>query len=173
MTLLERVSGDLAARQVPHALIGAAAMAVHGVSRSTVDEDLLVTDRRVLEPAFWSFLLEGTSADVRPGSADDPLAGVVRVTAGTERHVDLVVGRAAWQTAIIERAAARTRGGQLPVAEAADLVLLKLYAGGSQDRWDIEQLIGVNAAAARVVDARATELPRECQRLWAELQSPS
>lgn len=34
LELLARVSAELAAREIPHALIGAGALAVHGVSRS-------------------------------------------------------------------------------------------------------------------------------------------
>lgn len=52
MTLLERVVDRLASEAVPHALIGAAALAAAGVSRSTFDIDLLTTDRRVLEKGF-------------------------------------------------------------------------------------------------------------------------
>ena len=54
MTLLDRVAALLADSHVAHALIGAAALAVHGVSRSTLDQDLLVCDRRVLESGFWN-----------------------------------------------------------------------------------------------------------------------
>jgi len=46
VTLLDRVARALSDASVTHALIGAAAMAVHGVSRSTFDQDLLVTDDR-------------------------------------------------------------------------------------------------------------------------------
>ena len=49
MTLLERGAAILSQHQVRHALVGAAALAAYGVSRSTVDQDLLVNDRRVLE----------------------------------------------------------------------------------------------------------------------------
>jgi hypothetical protein len=47
-------------------------MAAHGVSRSTFDIDFLTTDRRVLDAAMW--VIEAV-VEVRPGDADDPLAG--------------------------------------------------------------------------------------------------
>ena len=41
MTLIEDVSDLLRREAIPHAVIGAAALAVHGISRSTLDQDLL------------------------------------------------------------------------------------------------------------------------------------
>ncbi|MEZ5316216.1 MAG: hypothetical protein R2752_02335 [Vicinamibacterales bacterium] len=135
--LLKPVSGVLTRHGVPFALAGAAALAVRGVSRSTLDIDLLVVDPRVLTPAFWADLGTSVRTDIRTGDADDPLAGVVRLSAGTSRDIDVVVGRGAWQAAVIARADRLTYADQsLPVISAADLVLLKLYAGGTQDRWD-------------------------------------
>jgi len=46
--LLAQVTRALRRERIDFALIGAAALAAHGVSRSTVDIDLLVTDARVL-----------------------------------------------------------------------------------------------------------------------------
>jgi len=43
-SLLNLVVDVLDSRRVPCALIGAAALAVHGISRATFDIDLLVTD---------------------------------------------------------------------------------------------------------------------------------
>lgn len=48
MSLLETVVEALQANRIRFALIGAAAMAIHGVSRSTFDVDLLATDPRSL-----------------------------------------------------------------------------------------------------------------------------
>ena len=44
MTLVDRVSARLQAAGIPHALIGAAALAAAGVARSTFDIDLLTVD---------------------------------------------------------------------------------------------------------------------------------
>jgi hypothetical protein len=45
LTLLGRVHSALAEAGVPHALIGGAALALYGVSRSTYDIDLLATEQ--------------------------------------------------------------------------------------------------------------------------------
>ena len=163
-----RTAAALTAGEVRFALIGAAAMAARGVSRSTVDQDLLVTDVRVLRADFWSSV--GAVIDTRPGDASDPLAGVVRLTADGERPVDVVIGRGAWMGEILARTpTVVVPGGVLPVADAADLILLKLYAGGSQDLWDIEQLLAAaqpSAALAEVVDARLAAAPEALRALW-------
>lgn len=171
MTLLERVAGYLSQRAIPHALIGASALAVHGISRSTHDQDLLTRDRRVLSPQFWSTLYAEATVDVRPGDAEDPLAGVVRIRQAGERDVDVVVGLSSWQDSVLERAAT-IGGGPLRVVDAADLVLLKLYAGGSQDRWDIEQvlMLDVEGTIARTVDERVAVLPSRSRQIWSTLR---
>ncbi len=48
--LLADVNAALAGAGVPHALIGAAALAAHGVTRATADVDVLTTDARALDP---------------------------------------------------------------------------------------------------------------------------
>jgi len=172
--LLDVVVDELDRRCVPFALIGAAALAVHGISRSTLDIDLLVTDRRVLDATFWAALAADIERDSRPGDATDPLAGVVRFRAFEERDVDIVVGRGGWNVDVVTHAEnARHHGRDLPTARMEDLILLKLYAGGSQDRWDIEQLLATSDKAAVVgaVERSVDRLPPDAQRLWRVLRS--
>ncbi len=176
--LLRDISAFLTARSVPHALVGAAALAVHGVSRSTFDADLFTTDATVLSASAWGALLErGVGVDTRVGAYDDPLAGVVRFSLLGQRSVDLVVGRhAAWQKGVLARAVPFRFGEvELSVATPADLVLLKLFAGGSQDAWDIEQLLGVvgRDSVASLVEATLPRLPPEAAALWARISGRS
>jgi hypothetical protein len=141
------------------------------VSRSTLDQDLLVYDRRVLASEFWLPIAEVASLDIRTGDSEDPLAGVVRLSREAERVVDVVVGRHKWQEEILARAV--TMGeGHPPVVQSADLILLKLYAGGSQDKWDIEQLLAVASSpdVLASVDTRVASLPARSRDLWASLR---
>jgi len=169
--LLRRVVDALEAAAIPHALIGAAALATHGISRSTLDHDLLTTDARALDKATWK-AIDDAHVEIRRGDADDPLAGVVRVTAAGERDVDVIVGRDAWQRALVHEAETiDTAAGPLRVVSAAGLVLLKLYAGGAQDLWDIEQLRAAAGPALDAdVDARIQLLPEDAQRTWARVK---
>lgn len=113
-----------------------------------------------------------TTVDLRVGDADDPLRGVVRFMHPDEPLLDLIVGRPAWQRDAIARASIRTED-EILVVTLADLILLKLYAGGSQDAWDIEQLLAGDAAgdAAREAEARLTVLPPEARRFWKRLRN--
>jgi hypothetical protein len=174
VSLLAAVASALRRQQTPFALIGAGALAVHGIPRSTRDLDLLIVDARALTDTYWRELrATGASVAVRRGGADDPLAGVVRITRGDESPVDVVVGGSPWQGAILERAReTRIEDGRLPVATPADLILLKLYAGGPQDAWDVAQLLADTTADSTVTDveARLTDLPPRCRAFWRRLR---
>jgi hypothetical protein len=174
MTLLPLVTRRLRERQTPFAVIGAAAMAARGVSRSTGDLDLLTLERACLDPAYWAELAVPTVAlDLRVGDADDPLAGVVRFTAGDEFPLDLIVGKSGWQARVLGRAtASEIAGTSVPIADRAGLILLKLFAGGPQDAWDVAQLLaaGDRAATAAEVDREIGALPPECRSLWEHVR---
>jgi hypothetical protein len=175
LTLLARVVTALEQAAVPHALIGAAALAAHGVGRSTVDVDLLAVHPSCLDSRLWDGLRnEGVFVDLRRGDADDPLGGVVRFGAGAERPVDLVVGKHAWQRSALERAEPGRFGEvALPILRAADLILLKLFAGGPQDAWDIVQVLaaGDRRALTAEVESHLAELPAEAVALWRKLRA--
>jgi hypothetical protein len=172
VTLLGDVVRHLEANNVSTALIGAAALSVYGIARSTIDSDLLVTERRVLTAAFWSALASSAEIDVRVGDYDDPLAGVVRIRRGSERVIDVVVARERFAAAILGRTfRAEEQGELVPVALLSDLVLLKLFAGGPQDAWDIQQVLLGDRDVVGDVDAHIEELPIAARNLWARLLS--
>jgi hypothetical protein len=151
-------------------------MAVHGVSRSTHDVDLLALDPACLAPSTWAALTQkGVSVDIRRGDADDPLAGVVQLAEGVAAPIDLVVGRSAWQAGVLDRATSRSIEDSLvPVASATDLILLKLYAAGPQDAWDVEQLLAAGDRESLIahVQMGVAELPEDARRLWARIVRP-
>jgi len=169
MTTIDRVCGVLDTHGIAHALIGAAALAARGVARSTYDIDLLTTDARVLNPNTWDSLrADGANVDIRRGDADDPLGGVVRIDAETDRPVDLILGKHAWHGRAVTRAE-HVPGGP-PVVLARDLVLLKLYAGGPQDLWDVRELMQQPGAEALAdaVTADLVSLSPPMQDLWRQ-----
>jgi hypothetical protein len=111
------------------------------------------------------------------GDFEDPLAGSVRLTRDRLSVVDIVVGRYAWQKEIVE-SAERTSIGEteVKVARPAGIVLLKLYAGGPKDSWDIRALMetredwhSIESEVNRVVK----RLPAECRDLWNQLTHES
>jgi hypothetical protein len=177
VTALAEAVARLRARGTPFALVGAAALALHGVPRSTRDLDLLTTDVRCLEADYWGSIGSGAiEVIVRRGDADDPLAGVTRLRPADGSPVDVIVGRSAWQSGVLARARPATVDDVVvPVAQAADLVLLKLFAGGPQDLWDVTQLLGGDDATKIVMDVehRLPALPAESARLWAQVRRRS
>lgn len=169
MSLLTEVGAVLEAAGIRHALIGALALSAYGVNRATVDLDLLVADAACLQPDLWSGLRSrGIAVEIRRGDLTDPLAGVVRCQAAGESPLDVVVGKFAWQARLLERA--QPLGGT-PVVRAADLILLKLYAGGFQDAWDVQQLLArpFRDELIREVEPRLSDLPARCRDLWVKL----
>jgi predicted nucleotidyltransferase len=152
-------------------------MAVRGVSRATADIDLLTVDTKVLNEELWSELkARGASLRLLRGDIDDPLAGSVRFSVPEDRIV-VVVGRHDWQREIIESAEVLSIGDiTLRVARPAGLVLLKLYAGGPKDGWDVRALLESHEAADAIkmeVDQLVSRLPSECATLWSPLREGS
>lgn len=86
-----------------------------------------------------------------------------------------MVGRAGWQSAALDRATVRTiEGVAVPVVTAIDLIVLKLYAGGPQDAWDVEQLLasGDRRTLVAGVEAALSVLPEDARRVWARIVEP-
>lgn len=175
MSLLRDVVASLEAEAISHALIGAAAIAVHGVSRSTADVDLLAVDSRALRRERWAVFEErGIALRLLKGDFDDPLAGSVRLVDGTT-VVDVVIGRYVWQRELIEGAVRRSIGElELPVIEPAGLVLLKLHAGGPKDAWDICALLEIASdrpALVAEIERLLPRLPADARQLWSRIKA--
>jgi predicted nucleotidyltransferase len=174
MSLLAEVVRLLEQERVPHALIGAGAMALRGFSRGTADSDLLILDASLLNRGRWDSLATGRTLEIFKGDLGESLAGTVRLKDGGET-VDVVVGHDVWQRALIEDADRMTVGDiTLPVVKPAALVLLKLHAGGSKDAWDIDALLrsSVDQGQLRTeVERTLPRLPEEARQLWARILS--
>jgi predicted nucleotidyltransferase len=175
--LVEAVIRTLTEAGIPFAVIGANAMAMHGVARSTHDLDLLTVDPKALRPETWAGLeAAGATATLRRGDATDPLAGLARLSLRGEPPVDVIVGRTGWQRDAVDRARSASWSGlRLPVARLDDLILLKLYAGGPQDAWDIAELLAAagDPQVVQQVEERIDQLPREARALWARIVGTS
>ena len=153
-------------------------MSVAGYTRATQDLDLLVLDEKVFDPRLWADLRAGgIEVEIRDGRSDpeDPLKGVVRIVDPSDENggeVDVVVGRKPrWQLPILARARRVHLGGrEVAVATAADIVLLKLDAGGNGDQADIRELLATDPAIVSLVDEGVKEMSRGCRSLWAQLR---
>jgi len=134
----DAVFTHLDAEGIPFAVIGAHALAAHGLARFTSDFDVLVMSGRVLARDFWPASLQTRLVSLRKGDDGDPLRGVVRF--GPPITVDVVVGRGDIMRGALAHAALDGVIG-LSVVTVIDLVSLKLEAGGPQDLADISALL--------------------------------
>jgi len=156
-------------RGVRFCVIGGVALAVHGFARYTADVDLLTMDATVLAADFWS---GSAVTEIRRGEGDDPLAGLVRWS--SEPPHDLLVGRGHAMRFAVDTAAENTTVGAR-VATPLGLVLLKLEAGGPQDRNDILALVQARQALAGAgwladVPAHLPHLSAEARACWARVE---
>jgi hypothetical protein len=81
LTLLDRVCALLAHHGIDHAIIGAAALAAHGVARATMDLDLLATDPACLDERVWE--------DLRSTGADRNSKGRIGIPRGQSRGIEV------------------------------------------------------------------------------------
>ena len=61
---------------------------------------------------------------------------------------------------------------RVPVVRASDLILLKLHAGGTQDLWDVKQLLDGDrdGEISHEVQSRLAEVPRGAAIAWKRLR---
>lgn len=149
MSLARDVAARLEAEGVGFALIGAVAMAVHGVSRSTAAIDFLSVEEGLLKRELWTdFEERGATVRLLKGDLEDPLAGSVRILLEGDEIVDVVVGRYRWQEEIIQVAEVTSIGEfAVKVVRPSGLVLLKLYAGG-------RRICGTSTPCSRAMSRR-------------------
>ena len=102
MSLLRTVCAHLEERNLLVTVIGAYALAAHGIARATQDIDLLVVEAGVLRSEFWSEMDPDVEINIRRGDSEDPLRGVVHFGQG-ESEVELIVGKQTWMSPIMER----------------------------------------------------------------------
>lgn len=167
LDLIQRIVSRLRS----YAVIGAYALAARGYVRQTRDFDLLTTDRAALDSKTWDDIRrDGIRVDQRKGDSDDPLAGVVRFQGAA--LIDLVVAKYKWQDALIERAEPLpVESTTLRIPRSADLILLKLFAGGPGDLHDIARLleIGPRQPLTKEVSDALAGLPEEMRARWERM----
>lgn len=170
------------------ALIGAAALAVHGYARGTEDVDLAASihPHDQLGALARSLSAMGLHTELRLPDDEDPLGGVLVIWASSNADgepsdvVEVVNFFNPARPSLNPAATAISRAVQLDgvglrCVGLADLVALKLYAGGSTDLADVVQLLARNRSVdldeIRLVagpydrDERLDQLIREARQL--------
>ena len=135
----------LSAANVPYAVCGGVAVAIHGYTRFTRDIDLLILpedERRALDVAAQrQFLFEGGRLPMGQGAVSDwEIVRVSKVVGRDLLALDLLLVGPSIQSVWDSRGTAEFNGRRIPVVSREGLRQLKLIAGRKQDRLDLEQL---------------------------------
>jgi len=149
LLLMLDVADELSSRNIPYAIIGAIAAAVHGVVRASLDADAIVALplsgaqrlRIDLEAA-------GLSSQLREGDMEDPIAALLAVSDRFGNRVDLLMGLRGMDPGVFGRASlVPLSGRQLRVVGLEDFIAMKAFASGPQDIIDARAAIAANRAS--------------------------
>lgn len=148
----EKIAAILARAGVDSALIGAVALAAHGYARSTEDLDFATgVDPHQLDDIAGSLRREGFTVEVSEPDENDPLGGVLRVSAEGIDRIEIVNfcnppagGFPALVEAALREAIPFREGAPLRVVTLPHLVVFKLYSGGRKSKNDVFELLRRN-----------------------------
>jgi hypothetical protein len=152
----ERVAEILRQLEVPTAVIGAVALAVHLYPRYTKDFDLATNIEPFAELRRVEWVLAQQGFKVRRETPDpsDPLGGLLRVEGDDFEPIEIVNFYNPWPGARDATALAREalREADIPlspesplrVVRLSHLIALKLYAGGRKSTNDVMELLERN-----------------------------
>jgi len=153
LEVADDVAASCDALGIGTAVIGAAALAVHNYSRATVDFDLAtdVDPFRILPRLVKALEEKGYAVELVEPDAQDPLGGVLNITGPGFSMVQVVNfenplsnARTPATAAIKNAESGRIEGTRLRTVTLADLVALKLYAGGAKSQLDVIELLARN-----------------------------
>ena len=132
---------ELERRDVPYAVAGALALAIHGVPRATADIDLLVR-RESLETALRVARARGFGVEALPMRFSDGLEvrRSTKVEATDMLTLDLLLVNENLEPAWASRERVRTESGDVWVVSREGLIAMKAWAGREQDLADIRRL---------------------------------
>jgi hypothetical protein len=160
--LLADVVAVLNAHRIDYAVIGALAVAVHGVIRASVDADAVVAAAPPqLRDLQQQLMVRGLIVQLRTGGVDDPIGAMMIVADHFGNRVDLLSGILGLDAAMYQRTITlQPRGIALPlrIVGREDLIAMKLAAGGPKDLMDAEGCIAVAG------DSLNVELVRQLSR---------
>lgn len=131
---------------LPYALIGGYAVCAWSTPRATDDFDFVVlADREAIKAVEDVLVAEGFAYLRRQDAGEASGPDFIRMMNRSRGLiVDLQVSKTDYQDLIISRAVV-SAGGEIAVATAEDIVVLKLIAGRSDDQKDINRLVRAGA----------------------------
>ena len=157
LAVAKQVSDLLAQCQVRCMVVGAAALAVHGYARQSVDLDLAVYANpfEAFRKAHSLLVQAGFQAELILPDSDDPLGGVINITGADFEPIQVInfdnpMNRRGIHK-LVGDILAEVQPGEsgLAIVPLELLVLLKLFAGDSQSYRDIHELLRANPECDR------------------------
>ncbi len=141
---LERIVEELNAREIPFALCGGIAMAIHGFTRATEDIDLFVPPESLsaLEQAVagLGYTVKALPMTFAEGAMEIRRISKIDPADGDLLMLDLLLVTAATQEVWIGRQMLQWLGKPFPVVSREGLIALKRFRSSKQDLVDIERL---------------------------------
>jgi len=145
-------------------IIGGIALARWGQPRTTVDVDLTLLAGFGSEEAYIDILLANFESRVEDSREFALRNRVLLLNASNGTGIDVALGGFPFEERLVQRATEfdYSRGVQLLTASAEDLVILKAFAGRSQDWADIEGVL-IRQGSALDWDLIVEELTPLCE----------
>ena len=132
--------------EIQYALCGGLAMAVYGVTRATVDIDLLVRPEDVENAKRTArdlgFGMEALPAKFAGGAVEIHRVSKIDQSSGDVLTLDLLLATPETHPAWESRTEVEWEGGHLSVVSREGLASLKMLRGSGQDVEDIKRLRG-------------------------------
>lgn len=137
----QSIVAALEARSIDYAVVGALALAIHGVPRATTDIDLLVREEQIPD-ALDAVRPLGFDVRALPMRFSDGMEvrRVSRIEGRELLTLDLLVVNANLEEVWRSRCKVSTLDGSVSVISRDALVQMKAWAGRPQDAADIERL---------------------------------
>ncbi|HSP80949.1 MAG TPA: hypothetical protein VLQ93_20655 [Myxococcaceae bacterium] len=166
LAVAERIADVLRQQEVPTAVIGAVALAVHLYPRSTTDFDLAtnIEPFAELRRVEWALGQQGFKVHRETPEPGDPLGGLLRVEGDDFDTIEVVNFYNPWPNArdatVLAREALReadiplSPDSPLRVVRLPHLIALKLYAGGRKSESDVVELLERNREHLDVAELR-------------------
>ena len=130
-------------QNIPYAVVGALAAAVHGEVRGTTDTDVLLSIAlQRMRQLSASFKDAGFKTELRFGDPEDPIPAMLILKDGFENTVELLAGLRGLDPDAFERTiAVPFQGELLQMIGREDFIAMKCYAGGPQDIADAQSAL--------------------------------
>jgi hypothetical protein len=171
-----RLSADLAAAGIPHAVSGAVAMAAHGFVRATRDIDILVVVPAVRLPAVFAIVRRAGFQGEDRALIESLRERFFAEMRSGPTSVEILVPAIPYHHRLLERAVRRTISGvEVPFLSREDLVVLKMLWRRDKDLADVRTMLAggdpvdMDRIRATLAELLPADDPRhaEVQRLAA------